>query len=900
MPVPEAAVRPSRTPAQAIKQPSNDLYKAQGINPAEQLHSTSDQFVAQNYGSAQNYDSSGNLPPTNVRSYDQPDRVRRDLESGEVDMEKTYVEQPHHAQHYTTASEIQGKPREQNLPERFINKPASNFDAGHDTRNVSDRIPSNVPSTREMVSNLKKGERILEHRKHDTTNAAGDRLIDDLTQVVKDTVNLVEEKNLGDSTRNIIDHSKSMTSKVDTPNINSNNIPNKDVVARDVSNVASQLRRVTQLMITSPAFRGFLWEFYQLSRDTFGPQIDQVVGEKLGVEEQTDRRFDETPTYGQEIRSGQFSATPLSNRNQLNDQFSRNQSYMGSAREVGQMQQSGFAQPQLSSQLAYQEEFAPLLQPTGLTGEQRYSELNPYANDQYGARNQGERFREPAVPQVADDIKHAKNQVLDVKNKVPREKREQLARRWRAMFDEIKEDSRIQEAVRDMKQTLVYLRDKYQPIVQEHKEKVLDAAVTSAERQDEEDVNIVLDESKGLLERFAGGKSLDALINVVNEWYTTIRNDEQLREWLDEFYDYLDTTVHTPETLQDDRHIDKLDDFLLRGQDIFQGRHSELSRRLLDETNDFLYALINDEATLRLRTSVQRVIKDLFLDSEGRFVLKPDLYVQLRKAFMPIVREQLANIGVSHIEEHNDEIDFSLSNIIIDANDISPDQFDIKNVAEIAVGKGAKDGAELHMEFRISAKGATCTVRDVNFYYKKHTFPKLKDSGILDASLTRNGLSFDIDVDFDTDATGLRNLGRRDAAVRNHRRDRDHSMFRVKSCRVDIDKLNLNFREAKHETLYKICKPIIVSKATKAMSHAIEEQLRHIVDELDRAAIQARDQTLATLEKTGVNDRVIRGTEPEQINVGHSHSDRRSDNYNESFQQSDRLAGQGGNYYKNL
>lgn len=106
---------------------------------------------------------------------------------------------------------------EQEMSDRFIYnappKPEVGRQHAHGTQNASGDPSPMLPSTHQMVSKLEKREGVLEHRKSDTKNICGDHLINDITQVVKDTLNLVEKKDLGDSTQNIVYHSKSAVSK---------------------------------------------------------------------------------------------------------------------------------------------------------------------------------------------------------------------------------------------------------------------------------------------------------------------------------------------------------------------------------------------------------------------------------------------------------------------------------------------------------------------------------------------------------------------------------------------------------------------------------------------------------------------------------------------------------------
>jgi len=700
-----------------------------------------------------------------------------------------------------------------------------------DARAAAGDNRSTVPSTRDIASNLEKGEKFLQERKNDqVTSEGGSRLVDDLTQAVRDAKVFVEDKNIGDAARNIVDHGKSAAEKQNRPQVSAATVKREELY-NDASDVAGQLRRLAQLTASSPSFRNFLWDFYQLARDTFGPQIDDTVTRKIG---QTDSGFQPSSQQGQDASA--LRATSQQQATGLN------------SNPVTSLP-SGSAAPR-----------DPDSVPT--IAELTYKQPQP---SQQGNLD---------LQHPSQGIKDARGKVTEARDKVvntlPKEQRDQLRQRWQRLIDDVKEDGRLQQAVVDLRNTLFSLRDKYQPVLQENKAAVKEAAHQQRDQAEEarEDITVVQNETKTLIEKLASGKSLDPLLQVVADWVHATRDDVQLRQWLDDLYQFLNVSVQQPQKLQDDRHIEQLDDFIARGQNIFQsGRHKQRGEQLLTESRDYIRAINEDPATNRLRSSLDRVIQDLFVDNQGRFVAKPDVYVELARVARPILNELLANIHVPHVEERNDDMHIYLSNITLDGNELLPDQFDVKNVADVHVGKESKENAELHTDFKISSKGSTCAVKDVYFYYKKFSFPRMSDSGRVDVELARDGLSFDIDVELRADGKGFSNIGRPSAgSPRFDRRDRDtkeHSTFRVKRCKVNIDKLKLNFRDAKHETLYKLAKPFVVSKVNKEMSHAVEDQLYRFVYELDKAAARARIRSANALNNSALGDRVIRGVDAE-------------------------------------
>jgi hypothetical protein len=386
--------------------------------------------------------------------------------------------------------------------------------------------------------------------------------------------------------------------------------------------------------------------------------------------------------------------------------------------------------------------------------------------------------------------------------------------------------------------------------VQQVKEAAKDKAQEakqSAQQADTTGLRQVAQDARELLEKFANGRSLQPLINAFQAWTRALDQDQELRQWLNDVWSWANQTKQDANKLNDDQHLQRLNNFVDRGRSIAQGRHRQILEDLLSETQEYGRAITNDAASNRLRQSLANVVADLFVDKTGKFVLKPDVYSQLGKALAPSFRDLFQDIRIAHIEEHNDKADFALDNVNIDASDIQPNQLDVTSIADVSVGK---QDTSADLRFRISAKGITPKIRNAYFRYEKHTFPKLSDFGSLDAALTGDGLSFRIDVE----------------TCLNAKDNYDERTFRVRDVTVDMKGLKLDFRQAQHETLYKIFKPLIVSRLTKQMERTIRDQLYNYVEELDFAASDARRRATQAVEQAA-GDRIVRGVDN---NVGHT------------------------------
>lgn len=686
---------------------------------------------------------------------------------------------------------------------------------------MSQNVAQKVPNTSQAVSGLQQAQNYLDERSQQG-GVGAQRTVADINQALQDAKSLVEDKDLGDKVSRLVNDAASAGQQAkqnaaatrqrlhgeaagaaDAANAAGLSQEELERISRDAHEAANQVRRVAQLTVTSPAFRNFLWQWYQLVRDTWAPQLDRAVEQRL-----RENRKDDLTHQGEQ------------KANELRDQ-ARQQT--DQARKEAQL---------------------------------RKEELSHAAQNVRHAAAQGD--AKSAVAGARDEAQELSRQARQkLDEQLPPERRQELVQRWQDIKRQLQDDPNLRAALDDLKGSLTRLRedaqgqlDKANRQAQQLKELAKDKT-QDASRESKQNLNAlrrVADDARELIEQFADGRSLQPLIDAVQAWGQALQNDPELHQWLNDVWSWANQTKQDANKLNDDQHLQQLNNFIDRGRSLSQGRHRQIAENLLREAQDYIWAIRNDAATNRLRQSLGNVVADLFLDQSGRLVVKPDVYKQLGNALLPSFGSLFRDIRITHIEEHDEKADFALDNVQIDASGIEPNQLEVTSIAGISVGT---EDTSAGLRFRIAAKGITPKFRNAYFRYEKHTFPKLSDFGSLDAALTGDGLSFRVDVETCINAN-----------------DRYNRSFRARDVKVDMKGLKLDFHNAQHETLYKIFKPLIISRVTKQMERTIRDQLYNYVDELDHAAADARFRVSQAVDQVA-GDRIVRGVDN---NVGHTAS----------------------------
>ena len=125
-------------------------------------------------------------------------------------------------------------------------------------------------------------------------------------------------------------------------------------------------------------------------------------------------------------------------------------------------------------------------------------------------------------------------------------------------------------------------------------------------------------------------------------------------------------------------------------------------------------------------------------------------------------------------------------------------------------------------------------MRDVAFYFKRKSgFPKLTDSGLADVLLGGEGLTVT-------------------AHVVSADKDKS-SVFKVKNVNVKVATLKFSIRDSKHDTFYKILRPLATGLVKRQLQKAIADAVTTGLEYVDGQLVGVRDrmaEAKATEDKT--------------------------------------------------
>jgi hypothetical protein len=156
--------------------------------------------------------------------------------------------------------------------------------------------------------------------------------------------------------------------------------------------------------------------------------------------------------------------------------------------------------------------------------------------------------------------------------------------------------------------------------------------------------------------------------------------------------------------------------------------------------DDLIENIKNDEFLQLLRTQAGIIQSDLsYVDTEGKVQVDTDMLSKLQKALLPALADALKYIPVPRIYSCDKNREFWLDKIVLCSYDIIPEniRFHLESDSELSFRDIEVKETQSYLVIELNR--LLTEIKDVEFWYKKKTFPELEDSGRVTFRVKGNG-----------------------------------------------------------------------------------------------------------------------------------------------------------------
>ncbi|WVN90208.1 uncharacterized protein L203_105444 [Cryptococcus depauperatus CBS 7841] len=761
-----------------------------------------------------------------------------------------------------TKSEITQKPGKMSVTQPMQSQKAeSNVQTGLKMWGViqafrEGRLPSNTQIDKVL-------DYAVEHSPVDLTKLSpeGRVLIDDFRDVIETLRSIVAEKNADELFQNAVWASYSGDlSRVKQEGV----IPVTNEQAKeDANTAAAHIRVLITLFLTNSEARKLLNDFGIIGRDIFATAAIKMADNVRPSQDQLDQIEREAPSNEWIGKDGQKHGPNETPHIQFKGPGGRTINYdprsaPGDATIVdadGNTMTAAEAKSQAQQAKADAQTKAQELKVEG------QEQARSHAADVDSARDpnaplshQKEQIKGAAstkadaagnqIPDPQDETNQdkARGKVAQIRERIPAEHRERAAdylqRSKDFLNDEFPEQRRDQfiyrlkkvvvecQGHKDYQEAITWLLDTLENY-QGHARHVSSKGLESANAVSSHPaVGSATDQFRTLLERFANGRSLDGVLDALDQIYTDSKNDSELREWFSNFNDYIHKVLLEPGYILDedsDREAIALRD---SGKRFFTDKYKAHQEQLFDELQLWFTAFGKDPLNARLGDDIKRFTKDLLFNSEGNLAFKPKLWNDVRQVLLPVLLENVTYVPIPRAEYSDPNIDLVIEGLVLSGPNLFPNIVHLESFNSFSFSPYPKLNQTMdnqHHKFRLALSQVQADIRDVAFAFRRKTgWPRLSDHGVADVIIAGKGISVDVELE----------------SIEN-RRD---TVFKTNFVKVNIDTLKFAIRNSKHDLLYKFIKSTATGLIKKAITAAVQKAVHTALGHLDEQLVEVRNR----------------------------------------------------------
>jgi len=450
-----------------------------------------------------------------------------------------------------------------------------------------------------------------------------------------------------------------------------------------------------------------------------------------------------------------------------------------------------------------------------------------------GAMHMADNLQAKAKQNVPDDKQDEAREKRDrlknyAKEKMPQERREQIIYRLKKMIVEIQGHRDYQQAI----DTLLSLAEQYKG----HTKNLVGQTtnMTAEAHHTDDGIERAEYDLKTLLERFANFTSSDDLFDSINAIYKDADKDPELKGWFRHMDSFIKAALKEQGYLLKDSSTQEWNKLYDHGDYLINDRYQDHFQRIGDEVKFFASEFDHDKQNKSFADAVKQLFLDLGNDENGKPTFKPHLLQDLTNVILPAIFTNIRYVPVPRIEYSDPMADAIIENLIIEGDNLAPNVFEFGSDNYFRWGRKTIQNKNKN-KVMLSVSGIQMDLKDVSYYVKKkHGFPSLSDTGVMDIFLGGSGFSFKM-------------------ALETADKHDQNNFFKVNKVDVDIQHINIRLKQSKHKLLFALVKPLLLKVMRPILQKVIEAQIRSKVHDLDSYCYSIKKEVDRAAEKTKNN-----------------------------------------------
>jgi len=242
-------------------------------------------------------------------------------------------------------------------------------------------------------------------------------------------------------------------------------------------------------------------------------------------------------------------------------------------------------------------------------------------------------------------------------------------------------------------------------------------------------VKRVFTETEELISSFSGREILEQFKFYLGRLIKISREHENFHSYLYELKEFVLKTK-SEEEIRSEEYKEKMKELARRGRELMREFKDDDLAPFLNSANILIENIKNDSFLQILRQNAGMVKSDLtYVDNEGKLQVATEMLTKLQKALLPLLVDALKYIPIPNITSSDRTREFRLDNIVLCSYDIIPENifFHLETDTEFSVQDIKIRDSQTFLVIQLNH--LLIELKDVQFYFKKKTFPELEDTG---------------------------------------------------------------------------------------------------------------------------------------------------------------------------
>jgi hypothetical protein len=248
-----------------------------------------------------------------------------------------------------------------------------------------------------------------------------------------------------------------------------------------------------------------------------------------------------------------------------------------------------------------------------------------------------------------------------------------------------------------------------------------------------------------------------------------------------------------------------------------QLRYKPEVEAFLNSSDELLDNLKNDDLVSSLRERAGILVEDLsYVDTNGNRQIDTQVLGNIRKVIVPVLADSLKYIPVPRIEDSNSSREYVIENLVLCGYDVIPDNIFVHLESDSWVSVRELETECSRTRLVISLRNLRTEIKDIKFYYKRKSFPKMEESGL--ATLRIGGRGATLTITFRVDQKPGDPVARFTSG---------HVDFEIDHMDIDYDRATLT-----HDILVPMITGLFMGSIVHAIERAVEKNLGSVVNDI--------------------------------------------------------------------